>query len=353
MRSAVGLTAVALFALALSAPLDAAPSAKKKTHGKAAPAASKHRSTARKAAPPPVEFDAGAANDFTQRPVLEKGSAGSAVLRAQVLLDRAHFSPGEIDGHFGESTARAVTAFRASRSLPKEPVVDDAAWAELNHDTADVVVRYGVAVEDVAGPFAVIPEDAMEKAKLDALPYQSPAELLGEKFHASPRLLKELNPSATLAGNGEGILVTNVDRPPLPRAALIVVSASDSSVSALDAEGHVLARYPASVGSEHDPLPVGQWKVLGISRNPVFHYNPDLFWDADAKDRKTTMAAGPNNPVGVVWIDLSKPHYGIHGTPEPSTIGRAQTHGCIRLTNWDAVELAASVGPGTPARLED
>jgi lipoprotein-anchoring transpeptidase ErfK/SrfK len=109
----------------------------------------------------------------------------------------------------------------------------------------------------------------------------------------------------------------------------------------------------ATIGSEHDPLPVGEWKVRSVTRDPVFHYNPDLFWDAKAGDSKATLKAGPNNPVGLVWIDLSKEHYGIHGTPDPSRIGHTTSHGCIRLTNWDALELAAMVRPGTPAILEE
>jgi lipoprotein-anchoring transpeptidase ErfK/SrfK len=131
------------------------------------------------------------------------------------------------------------------------------------------------------------------------------------------------------------------------------VDASDKTVAAFDAAGKLVAQYPATTGSEHDPLPIGTWKINGVSKNPSFHYNPDLFWDADAKDEKTTIKPGPNNPVGVVWIDLSKPHYGIHGTPEPSTIGKTQSHGCIRLTNWDAAELAQMVAPGMPAILQE
>jgi lipoprotein-anchoring transpeptidase ErfK/SrfK len=100
-------------------------------------------------------------------------------------------------------------------------------------------------------------------------------------------------------------------------------------------------------GSTHDPLPIGTWKVNGVQRNPKFHYNPDLFWDATPGDRKATLQPGPNNPVGVVWIDLSKPHYGIHGSPEPSNIGHVESHGCVRLTNWDADRVARWVKAGT------
>jgi lipoprotein-anchoring transpeptidase ErfK/SrfK len=192
----------------------------------------------------------------------------------------------------------------------------------------------------------------MAKAALPSLPYSSLLEALGEKFHASPAFLKRINPGERFDRAGETILALDVERAALPAAVSIEVSESDLSVRVRGGDGKVTARYPATVGSEHDPLPMGEWKINGVGRNPVFHYNPDLFWDADAKDSKTTLPAGPNDPVGVVWIDLSKPHYGIHGTAEPESVGKTQSHGCIRLTNWDALDLAEAVKPGTPAILE-
>ncbi len=177
-------------------------------------------------------------------------------------------------------------------------------------------------------------------------------EELAERCHSSPKLLTALNPGKAFDKPEEDILVPNVLTPPPPRAASIVVSASGPSVTVLDGEDRVIAYYPASVGSHHDPLPIGTAKILGRKRNPKFHYNPKLFWDAHPKDTKETIQPGPNNPVGLVWIELSVPHYGIHGTPEPGRIGRTQSHGCIRLTNWDALELADIVKPGTRAVLE-
>ncbi|MGH9442187.1 MAG: L,D-transpeptidase [Thermoanaerobaculia bacterium] len=292
------------------------------------------------------------ANDAGLRPALSRGSSGVAVLRAQVLLDRAHFSVGEIDASFGENSSRAAAAFNESRGIARKESVSNETWSDLDHDRSPVVESYTIDSQDVAGPFFPIPEDMMERAKLSALPYSSPLEALAEKFHASPDLLRRMNPRSTFQRAGEAILVPASKRSELPKAASVRVLAGDHSVEALDADGKVLARYPASVGSEHDPLPIGQWKINGIGKNPVFHYNPDLFWDADAADQKTTLPAGPNNPVGVVWIDLSKPHYGLHGTAEPASIGKGQTHGCIRLTNWDALELSRSVSPGTPAILD-
>jgi lipoprotein-anchoring transpeptidase ErfK/SrfK len=213
--------------------------------------------------------------------------------------------------------------------------------------------HYVIRDEDVAGPFQSIPRDMLRKARLKTLSYQSAVEALGERFHCSPKLLEALNPGIEVTNPGQGIAAPNVDGDPLPEASTVVIDRSDSAVYALDPNGNVLAHFPASVGSEHDPLPVGRWKILGKKRDPIFHYNPDLFWDADPSHSRAEIAPGPNNPVGVVWIALSKPHYGIHGTPEPSKIGYTQSHGCIRLTNWDASKLADMVRPGTPAILQE
>jgi lipoprotein-anchoring transpeptidase ErfK/SrfK len=192
----------------------------------------------------------------------------------------------------------------------------------------------------------------MEKAKLERLAYSSPLEAIGERFHASPDLLRRLNPEASFAKAGELLRVPNVHGEPVrSRAARIVVDADRSSLAAYDGDGAVLASYPASTGSEHDPLPVGDWKVSGVVRNPPFFYNPDLFWDADESHAKARLPPGPNSPVGVVWIDLTREHFGIHGSPEPSQVGKTQSHGCVRLTNWDAEELAGLVEKGTPAEL--
>jgi lipoprotein-anchoring transpeptidase ErfK/SrfK len=285
---------------------------------------------------------------------LKPAAGKAAILRAQILLDRAHFSSGEIDGAYGSNLRQAIAGYQRKKGLAANGTMDDATWAALNADSADALTTYTIADADVAGPFLPIPEDMAAKAKLAALGYSSAAEGLAEKFHASAALLAHLNPGKDLARAGEQIVVPNVlDSEPLPKAGKIVVDKSDRALTLYDTSGTVIAQFPASTGSEHDPLPLGRWKVEGISKNPVFHYNPKLFWDAQPGEKKAVIAAGPNNPVGVAWVDLSKPHYGIHGTPLPGSIGKTQSHGCIRLTNWDVMALAQSVAGGTEVVLQE
>ncbi|MES2018469.1 MAG: L,D-transpeptidase [Pseudomonadota bacterium] len=277
-----------------------------------------------------------------------------ATLRAQILLDRAHFSSGEIDAASGANLRMAIKGFQRQRGLTVSGELDAPTWAALNADPAVALTSYTLTEADVAGPFQPIPEAMEDKAKLSALGYASVAEALGERFHINPALLLRLNPGLDQAKAGGEIVVPNVlDTEPLPKAGKIVVDRSDRTLALFDVDGKLIAQFPASSGTDKDPLPIGNWKVNGISNLPVFHYNPALFWDAKPRDKKATIPAGPNNPVGVAWIDLSKPHYGIHGTPEPKAIGKTQSHGCIRLTNWDVTALASAAGPGTDVVMQE
>jgi len=287
--------------------------------------------------------------------VLRPNAVGPAVLRAQILLDRAAFSPGEIDAVYGLNLRSALRGFQAAHQLPVTDELGPETWARLNADATPVLIPYDISAEDVAGPFEAIPDDMMKKSKLHSLGYQSPLERLGEKFHVSPKVLMLLNKNKAFDRAGEQILAPNLaaSTEPVRKAASVLVRKSDRTVSALDEQGAVIAQFPASTGSQHDPLPIGKWKINGVAREPFFQYNPKLFWDADPNHSAAKIAPGPNNPVGVVWIDLSKPHYGIHGTPEPSRVGHTQSHGCIRLTNWDALRLAGLVSPGMVAVLTE
>jgi len=277
----------------------------------------------------------------------------------QVLLDRQGFSPGQIDGRPGANFSHALAALQSARGLPSSGRPDCATWQALAGDGSEpAITSYTVTRDDLKGPFEKIPRGPAEQATLVTLGYESVLEELAERFHASPALLQQLNPGAMEEGRAirvPGVTPFNEDVKPTfdPDAAgvTIIVSRHDSSLRAARADGTILFYAPVTTGSVHDPLPTGDYKVLGVSWHPTFHYNPDLFWDAKEGDEKATLKSGPNNPVGVVWVALNLEHYGLHGTPEPGNVGHTESHGCVRLTNWDAARVAAIVKPGTPVQF--
>ena len=291
-------------------------------------------------------------------PARHTASTCTDPLSYQVRLDRAGFSPGEIDATLGPNLRRAISAFQTSVNIPATGRPDcRTSEALAGREGGDVLTDYAVTDADVNGNYLgePLPPDLEEQAQFTALSYASISEALAERFHTSPRLLSRLNPGRRFEAGVTWKVpaVTPFDPSIKPSAVAttdevsIEVSRHDSTLRAVRADGTLAFFAPVSSGSDHDPLPIGTWKVTGTAWMPPFHYNPELFWDAEPDDPKATLPPGPNNPVGVVWIDINVPHYGMHGTPSPNLVGHAQSHGCVRLTNWDAARLASLVRPGT------
>ncbi|WP_454620577.1 L,D-transpeptidase [Bradyrhizobium cenepequi] len=297
-------------------------------------------------------LDAAAINNaaYRARPAAED-KADATIIKVQVLLDRALFSPGEIDGKFAENTRKALQAFAEAKGLMFQKTLTPEIWARLNETSqGDVITSYTISQKDVKGPFVRrIPVRLESMKSLPALSYKNAREALAERFHMSEGLLAQLNPGKRFDRAGETIFVVSGRDPQLKLSvARIEVDKSRQAVKAFDSGGGLVAFFPATVGSEDKPTPSGTLKVISSDANPYYRYNPAYKFKGVHAKRPFIIKPGPNNPVGSYWIGLSGQGYGIHGAPEPSKISKSASHGCIRLTNWDATLLGTSVKKETP-----
>ncbi|HKH46969.1 MAG TPA: L,D-transpeptidase family protein [Thermoanaerobaculia bacterium] len=314
-------------------------------------------------------------------PVARDGG-GPTILRAQILLDRARFSPGVIDGNWGQNTEKAIFWFQNAHNLQATGEIDRPTWDALTQAAgrSEPLRHLTLTEQDLRGPFVDLPDDVYARAKLDCLCYESPLEMLAERSHSTPDLLRQLNPQADFdrLAPGEAIWTPNVTdvlaqqasgtetgatpaanpaggatpRPSGSAVGEIVISKKGYYLQALDGAGNILYHFPSTLGSKYDPSPSsGDYKITSILPRPEFHYQPALMADVPDTKENAQLPPGPNSPVGLVWMQLSKPHNGIHGTAVPETIGYASSHGCVRLTNWDAVFLSEQVRPGVRVRF--
>jgi lipoprotein-anchoring transpeptidase ErfK/SrfK len=308
-------------------------------------------------------LDANAINNAPVVVPLKGDVAGPSVLKTQVYLDRAGFSVGALDGRWGRNTAIALFWFQRTRGVTAtEPgALDEQTFRSLAAyagGALPAIVNRALTAEDVKGPFVTVPEDVYDKAKLDCLCYESVQEKLAEQFHTTVEFLNLLNPDADFStlNAGDTLWVPNVreamtqDRQDIAR---VVISIRGNTFNAFDATGNLIFHSPTTLGSKYDPSPRETVEVKKVTLDPWFHYQPTLFAEVPDNEPEANLAPGPNSPVGVVWIALSKPHFGIHGTSDPDSIGYASSHGCVRLTNWDARDVARRVKPGVVVEFVD
>lgn len=278
---------------------------------------------------------------------LFSGQRSQDILKVQILLDRARHSPGVIDGMMGGNTRRAISAYQRSAGLTETGQIDAQLIQRLEQvGGGELIQTYTVTEDDANGPFRNVPRSMTGKAELDTVAFETPAEMLAEKFHMAKSFLEAMNPGADFGKAGTKLAVINPGTEKLSsKVAKVEVDKAVNELRAYSADGTLVVTYPTTVGSSFHPSPNAKLKVLAVAMDPTYHFDPEgRNW---GPDKKLTIAPGPNNPVGTVWIDLSRDGYGIHGSPDPKLIGKTSSHGCVRLTNWDAVELAKAVSEGT------
>jgi lipoprotein-anchoring transpeptidase ErfK/SrfK len=302
---------------------------------------------------PAAAMDAASINNAEYQPAKPPSTrkVDALVIKAQVLLDRARFSAGEIDGKLGENAQKALMAFAEAKGLKANQPLTPELWQALAGTSSDAVVtEYKISNDDIKGPFLErLPARMEDLRRLQALRYTSPREAIAEKFHMSEGLLETLNPRKKFDQAGEIILVANVlTNDTKLKVDRIEVDKSRQTVRLLASSGELIAFFPATVGSKEKPTPSGTLKVVSVDANPNYRYNPDYKFRGVRSKQPFTIKPGPNNPAGSFWIGLSAEGYGIHGTSSPSTISKSQSHGCVRVTNWDAGVLGRSIKKGTP-----
>lgn len=300
--------------------------------------------------PEPVPLDPNVVNqaEFDGQPFPEK-KRSPIVLKLQVLLDRAGLSPGVIDGIMGDNVVKAIVAAEATAGLPQDGVLDADVWQALTAaQDQPVLTVYEVTAEDVAGPFVPdLPSDYGKLAKLKRSAFRTAREMFAERFHMDEDLLAALNPDADFGRRGTMLVVAAPGQPRRDApVSYVIADKTRKQVLGYDAENRLIVSYPATIGSAALPSPSGIHAVNAIATDAAYYYRPDVNFQQGNNTRKLTIPPGPNNPIGTTWIDLTEPTYGIHGTPEPSRIDKTNSHGCIRLTNWDAEELAGLVKKG-------
>ena len=275
------------------------------------------------------------------------------VVKLQVLLDRAGVSPGVIDGWWGENVENAIMAFEMREGLQADGQLDGQVWQALGGaEASGIMTEYTVSEEDASARIVdEIPDDWKELAEMEWLGYTSVGEMLAERFHMDVVFFAMLNGGLEQTA-GDTVIVAEPGEPDTAPVARIEVSRSAETVKGYDADGKMVAHYPATVGSDELPSPSGTHEVKAIAPEPNYTFSPENIPEADV-DEKLIIPPGPNGPVGTMWIDLTKPTYGIHGTSDPASIGKVASHGCVRLTNWDAEELAERVDQGVTVAFVD